>query len=34
MDVEGWLEFFLIHEMHHCYTMLLRLGEARKAIHG
>lgn len=34
MDVEGWLEFFLIHEIHHCYTMLLRLGEAKKAIGG
>ena len=34
MDVGGWLEFFLIHELHHCYTMLLRLGEAKRALNG
>jgi hypothetical protein len=29
LDVHGWLEFFLIHEAHHLYQMLLRVAEAR-----
>jgi hypothetical protein len=28
LDVAGWLEFFLLHEAHHLYTALVRLGEA------
>ena len=28
MDVAGWLEFFLLHEAHHLYIALVRLGEA------
>jgi hypothetical protein len=28
MDVAGWLEFFLLHEAHHLYTALVRVGEA------
>jgi len=27
MDVAGWLEFFLLHEAHHLYTALVRVGE-------
>jgi hypothetical protein len=26
--VAGWLEFFLLHEAHHLYTALVRVGEA------
>ena len=30
MDAAGWLEFFLLHEAHHLYTALVRVGEARR----
>ena len=30
MDVGRWLEFFLLHEAHHLYFMMRRLGEARQ----
>ena len=30
MDVAAWLEFFLVHEAHHLYVVMLRLFEARK----
>ena len=29
MALRAWLEFFLVHEGHHLYLCLLRLGEAR-----
>jgi hypothetical protein len=29
-----WLEFFLFHEAHHLYTMMIRLGEAPATRHG
>src|SRR5262249_5924159 len=29
MSVTGWTEFFLLHEAHHLYTAMLRLGDAR-----
>ena len=29
LDVAGWLEFLLLHEAHHLYTALVRVGEAR-----
>jgi hypothetical protein len=29
MDVAGWLDFFLLHEAHHLYTALVRVGGAR-----
>jgi hypothetical protein len=28
LDVAGWLDFFLLHEAHHLYTALVRVGEA------
>jgi uncharacterized damage-inducible protein DinB len=28
MDVAEWLDFFLLHEAHHLYTTLVRVGEA------
>lgn len=28
LDVAGWLEFFLLHEAHHLYTAMVRVGEA------
>jgi hypothetical protein len=28
LDVAGWLEFFLLHEAHHLYIALVRVGEA------
>jgi DinB family protein len=28
MNVAGWLDFFLLHEAHHLYTALVRVGEA------
>ncbi len=31
LSLRGWLEFFLVHEGHHLYLALLRLGEARAA---
>jgi hypothetical protein len=31
MSIPEWLEFFLLHEAHHLYTIMLRLGEARRA---
>jgi len=31
MDVGRWLEFFLMHEAHHLYFVMRRLGEARQA---
>jgi hypothetical protein len=30
LDVAGWLEFFLLHEGHHLYITLVRLGEASR----
>jgi len=30
MDVAGWLNFFLLHEAHHLYTALVRVGEASR----
>lgn len=30
LDVAGWLDFFLLHEAHHLYTALLRVGEASR----
>jgi DinB superfamily len=30
LDVAGWLDFFLLHEAHHLYTALVRLGEASR----
>jgi uncharacterized damage-inducible protein DinB len=30
MPLRRWLEFFLVHEGHHLYTVVLRLGEARQ----
>jgi uncharacterized damage-inducible protein DinB len=29
MSVAQWLEFFLLHEAHHLYVVMVRLGEAR-----
>lgn len=31
LSVPDWLEFFLLHEAHHLYTALSRIGEARRA---
>ena len=31
MDVTAWLEFFLLHEAHHLYIALVRVGEAGRA---
>jgi hypothetical protein len=31
LDVAAWLEFLLLHEAHHLYETLVRLGEARRA---
>jgi hypothetical protein len=28
-DVPRWIEFFLVHEAHHLYVVMTRLGEAR-----
>ncbi len=33
LDVAGWLDFFLLHEAHHLYTALVRVGEARRGSH-
>ena len=30
MDVAGWLHFFLLHEAHHLYITLVRVGEASR----
>ena len=30
MDVAGWLHFFLLHEAHHLYVALVRVGEASR----
>jgi len=30
MSVAGWLDFFLLHEAHHLYTALVRVGEASR----
>jgi hypothetical protein len=30
MDVAEWLNFFLLHEAHHLYTTLVRVGEATR----
>jgi hypothetical protein len=30
LDVAGWLGFFLLHEAHHLYTALVRVGEASR----
>jgi hypothetical protein len=32
MAIPEWLEFFLLHEAHHLYVVMIRLGEARKAL--
>ena len=32
MNIPGWLEFFILHEAHHLYVVMIRLGEARKAL--
>ena len=32
MTIPAWLEFFLLHEAHHLYVVMIRLGEARKAL--
>jgi hypothetical protein len=32
MTIPGWLEFFLLHEAHHLYMVLIRVGEARKGL--
>jgi hypothetical protein len=32
MTIPGWLEFFLLHEAHHLYMVMMRVGEARKAL--
>ncbi len=29
LDVRGWLEFLLVHEAHHLYVALFRVGQAR-----
>jgi hypothetical protein len=31
MDLTHWVEFFLLHEAHHLYKLMIRLGEARRA---
>jgi uncharacterized damage-inducible protein DinB len=31
LAVPAWLDFFLLHEGHHLYVAMLRLGEARRA---
>jgi hypothetical protein len=33
MDVAEWLGFFLLHEAHHLYTALVRVGEATRRPH-
>lgn len=30
MDIAAWIEFFLVHEAHHLYIVMLRLAEARQ----
>jgi hypothetical protein len=30
MGVAGWVEFFLLHEAHHLYKVMIRLGEAKR----
>jgi DinB family protein len=30
MPLSRWMEFFLLHEAHHLYTVMIRLGEARR----
>jgi hypothetical protein len=30
LDVAGWLEFMLLHEAHHLYTAMVRVGEASR----
>jgi hypothetical protein len=30
LDVAGWLDFFLLHEAHHLYEALVRVGEASR----
>ena len=30
MTIPQWLEFFLLHEAHHLYTAMLRVGEAKR----
>jgi uncharacterized damage-inducible protein DinB len=32
MAIARWLEFFLVHEAHHLYVAMVRLGEARQAV--
>jgi DinB family protein len=32
MDVSLWVEFFLLHEAHHLYMVMIRLGEANRSL--
>jgi hypothetical protein len=34
MTVRLWIEFFLVHEAHHLYVMMIRLGEAKRSMAG
>ena len=31
MELSDWVEFFLLHEAHHLYKVMIRLGEAKRA---
>jgi hypothetical protein len=33
MDIARWLEFFLLHEAHHLYLVMVRLGEVKRNRH-
>lgn len=32
MSLSRWIEFFLLHEAHHLYVVMIRLGEARRSL--
>jgi DinB superfamily len=32
MTVALWVEFFLLHEAHHLYMVMMRLGQAKRAL--
>jgi DinB superfamily len=32
MDLNGWIEFFLLHEAHHLYKLMLALSEAKRVL--
>jgi hypothetical protein len=32
MDISLWVEFFLLHEAHHLYMVMIRLGEANRSL--